>query len=51
MALDFVDKENIENLVPISPPSLESTPFMLVEDVKGLKELAAKLCSADEFAV
>ncbi|CAL0322813.1 unnamed protein product [Lupinus luteus] len=48
--LDFVDKD-VEDLVPIEPPSLESTPFKLVEEVKGLKELAAKLHSVNEFAV
>ncbi|CAJ1920171.1 unnamed protein product [Sphenostylis stenocarpa] len=49
--LDFVDKENIENLVPVKPPSVECTPFKLVEEVKGLKELATKLSSLNEFAV
>ncbi|KAE9619820.1 hypothetical protein Lal_00040436 [Lupinus albus] len=48
--LDFVDKDP-ENVVPVKPPQLESTPFMFVEDVKSLKELADKLRSADEFAV
>lgn len=48
---DFVDKGDIESLVPVMPPPLECTPFKLVEDVKGLKELAAKLSSVDEFAV
>ncbi|KAK7267021.1 hypothetical protein RIF29_19685 [Crotalaria pallida] len=48
--LDFVDK-NPGDIVPTKPPPLESTPFMLVEDVKSLKELAAKLRSVDEFAV
>ncbi|KEH23542.1 3'-5' exonuclease [Medicago truncatula] len=49
--LDFVDKNSIESLVPVKPPPLEFTPFKLVEDVKGLKELAAKLSLVDEFAV
>ncbi|KAL2320498.1 hypothetical protein Fmac_029467 [Flemingia macrophylla] len=49
--LDFVDEENLENLVPIKPSSMECTPFKLVEDVRGLKELAAKLSSVNEFAV
>jgi len=49
--LDFVDKENLENLVPVEPPSIECTPFKLVEDVKGLKEVAAMLSSVNEFAV
>ncbi|KAF1879637.1 hypothetical protein Lal_00033295 [Lupinus albus] len=48
--LDFVDKDP-GNVAPVKPPPLESTPFMLVEDVKSLKELAAKLRSANEFAV
>ncbi|KAE9599659.1 hypothetical protein Lal_00045827 [Lupinus albus] len=48
--LDFVHKD-VEDLVPMEPPSLESTPFKLVEEVKGLKELAAKLQSVNEFAV
>ncbi|KAK7286575.1 hypothetical protein RJT34_21661 [Clitoria ternatea] len=49
--LDFVDRENVENLVPEKPPSIECTPFKLVEEVKGLKEVAAKLSSVNEFAV
>ncbi|XP_061343308.1 protein RRP6-like 2 isoform X2 [Gastrolobium bilobum] len=49
--LDFVDKENIEDLVPVKPLSIECTPFKLVEEIKGLKELAAKLRSVNEFAV
>ncbi|KAK7290665.1 hypothetical protein RIF29_05244 [Crotalaria pallida] len=48
--LDFVDKD-VEDIVPVKPPSLESTPFKLVEEVKGLKELAARLGSVNEFAV
>jgi exosome complex exonuclease RRP6 len=48
--LDFVDKDP-ENVVPQKPPSLESTPFKLVEEVKDLKEMAAKLRSVNEFAV
>nr|KJB84001.1 hypothetical protein B456_013G195500 [Gossypium raimondii] len=48
--MDFVDKD-IANLEPIRPPSIESTPFKLVEEVKDLKELAAKLRNVDEFAV
>jgi exosome complex exonuclease RRP6 len=48
--LDFVDKD-IGNLDPIKPPSTESTPFKLVEEVKDLKELAAKLRGVNEFAV
>lgn len=48
--LDFVDKD-IGDVEPVKPPSLEQTPFKLVEEVKDLKELAAKLKSIDEFAV
>ncbi|KAK7380775.1 hypothetical protein VNO78_33294 [Psophocarpus tetragonolobus] len=48
--LDFVDT-NLRDLVPVKPPSIESTPFKLVEEVKDLKELAAKLRSVNEFAV
>lgn len=47
---DFVDKEP-GDVVPQKPPSIESTPFKLVEEVKDLKELAAKLRSVNEFAV
>ncbi|KAK7396130.1 hypothetical protein VNO78_16920 [Psophocarpus tetragonolobus] len=49
--LDFVDKENLENIVPVKPPAIEFTPFKLVEEVKGLKEVAAKLSTVNEFAV
>ncbi|XP_027359392.1 protein RRP6-like 2 isoform X2 [Abrus precatorius] len=48
--LDFVDT-NVGDVVPMKPPSIESTPFKLVEEVKDLKELAAKLRSVNEFAV
>ncbi|XP_048235901.1 protein RRP6-like 2 isoform X2 [Ricinus communis] len=48
--LDFVDK-SIGNAEPVSPPSLECTPFKLVKEVKDLKELAAKLRAVNEFAV
>lgn len=47
---DFVDS-NVESLEPVKPPPLESTPFKMVEEVKDLKELAAKLRSAHEIAV
>ncbi|KAF2288160.1 hypothetical protein GH714_004735 [Hevea brasiliensis] len=46
----FWDKST-GNLEPVSPLPLERTPFKLVEEVKDLKELAAKLRSVDEFAV
>jgi exosome complex exonuclease RRP6 len=48
--LDFVDK-NVSAIEPQKPPPLASTPFKMVEDVRDLKELAAKLKVADEFAV
>ncbi|KAL4326292.1 hypothetical protein GQ457_11G006270 [Hibiscus cannabinus] len=47
---DFLDKD-ISDSEPVQPPSIESTPFKLVEEVKDLKELAAKLSSVNEFAV
>lgn len=47
-ALDFVDKNVVE---PVKPPPTESTSFKLVEEVKDLKELAAKLRGVNEFAV
>lgn len=48
--LDFVDKD-IRHIEPVKPPSLESTSFNLVEEVKDLKKLAAKLRGVHEFAV
>ncbi|OMO67884.1 hypothetical protein CCACVL1_20240 [Corchorus capsularis] len=48
--MDFVDKD-IADIEPVKPPSLESTPFKLVEEVRDLKELAAKLRAVNEFAV
>ncbi|XP_047308449.1 protein RRP6-like 2 [Impatiens glandulifera] len=47
---DFVDKD-IEHVQPVKSPPIEDTPFKLVEDVKDLKLLAAKLRIANEFAV
>ncbi|KAJ0013508.1 hypothetical protein Pint_20013 [Pistacia integerrima] len=49
-AFEFVDKD-IGDVKPVKPTSLEETPFKLVEEVKDLKELAAKLRSVNEFAV
>lgn len=49
-ALDFIDKD-IGDAETVQPPSLESTPFKLVEEVRDLKELAAKLRGESEFAV
>ncbi|KAK7364714.1 hypothetical protein VNO80_13455 [Phaseolus coccineus] len=48
--LDFVDR-NPGDVVPVKPPSIDSTPFKLVEEVKDLKELAARLRSVNEFSV
>ncbi|KAA8518370.1 hypothetical protein F0562_015747 [Nyssa sinensis] len=48
--LDFVDK-NVGDVEPVKPPPIESTPFKFVEEVKDLKELAAKLRGVNEFAV
>lgn len=48
--LDFVDKIN-EDFQPVYPPSLDCTPFKLIEEVNDLKELAAKLRGVNEFAV
>ncbi|XP_039017651.1 protein RRP6-like 2 isoform X2 [Hibiscus syriacus] len=48
--MDFVDKD-IADIEPVKPPSIESTSFKLVEEVKDLKDLAAKLRSVQEFAV
>ncbi|KAK8713010.1 hypothetical protein V6N13_148238 [Hibiscus sabdariffa] len=48
--MDFVDKD-IADIEPVKPPSIESTSFKLVEEVKDLKDLAAKLRSVEEFAV
>ncbi|KAJ0015159.1 hypothetical protein Pint_20017 [Pistacia integerrima] len=47
--LDFVHKD-IGYVEPVKPTSLEETPFKLVEEVKDLKELAAKFRSVNEFA-
>lgn len=49
--MDFVDTTSIADMVPSEPLPLECTPFTLVEDIKDLKRLAAKLHSVDEFAV
>ncbi|XP_071705512.1 protein RRP6-like 2 [Rutidosis leptorrhynchoides] len=48
--MDFIDK-TVSDVEPVKPLPVESTSFNLVQDVKGLKDLAAKLRSADEFAV
>ncbi|KAJ8763149.1 hypothetical protein K2173_025534 [Erythroxylum novogranatense] len=48
--LDFVDK-NVGSVQPVPPLPTESTPFKLVQEVKDLKEVAAKLRCVNEFAV
>ncbi|XP_061372685.1 protein RRP6-like 2 [Gastrolobium bilobum] len=48
--LNFIDR-GVGDVVPLKPPSTESTPFKFVEKVKDLKELFVKLRSVDEFAV
>lgn len=48
--LDFIDR-SLEDIEIAKPLPLESTPFKLVEGVKDLKELAAKLRDVKEFAV
>ncbi|XP_057983111.1 protein RRP6-like 2 isoform X2 [Malania oleifera] len=47
---DFIDR-NIKSIEPAKPPPIESTPFKLVEEIKDLKALAAKLGAVNEFAV
>ncbi|KAF9599196.1 hypothetical protein IFM89_035655 [Coptis chinensis] len=47
---DFVDK-NVGSIEPVKSLPLEKSPFKLVEEVRELKHLAAKLRSVDEFAV
>ncbi|KAF9591239.1 hypothetical protein IFM89_003190 [Coptis chinensis] len=48
--LDFVDR-HVGDVELVKPLPIESTPFKLVEEVNDLKELAAKLCDVNEFAV
>lgn len=48
--LDFIDKPVVSK-EPVQPLSMENTPFKLVEEVRDLKEMAAKLRGVDEFAV
>lgn len=48
--LDFIDKP-VASKEPVQPLPMENTPFKLVEEVRDLKEMAAKLRSVDEFAV
>jgi len=46
----FVDR-NVPEREPVKPADLEDTQFTLVEDHKGLVELAKKLKGVTEFAV
>ncbi|PWZ37659.1 Protein RRP6-like 2 [Zea mays] len=46
----FVDR-NVPDREPVKPADLEDTPFTLVQDHKGLTELAKKLKSVTEFVV
>ncbi|KAL0300277.1 UNVERIFIED_CONTAM: protein RRP6-like 2, partial [Sesamum calycinum] len=48
--LGFVDRPD-SAVEPVKPLPIEVTPFKLVEDLKGLKQLAIKLRNVDEFAV
>ncbi|KAJ9540468.1 hypothetical protein OSB04_026974 [Centaurea solstitialis] len=48
--MDFIDK-TVSDLEPVKPPPVETTSYKLVQEVKDLKELAAKLRDANEFAV
>ncbi|KAF6175532.1 hypothetical protein GIB67_038106 [Kingdonia uniflora] len=50
LAAEFIDR-TIGATEQLKPLPLECTPFKLVEEVKELKQLAAKLCCVDEFAV
>ncbi|KAJ0699601.1 putative 3'-5' exonuclease domain, HRDC-like superfamily, ribonuclease H-like superfamily [Helianthus annuus] len=47
---DFIDK-TVSDVESVKPPPVKSTSFKLVQDVKDLKELAAKLRDANEFVV
>lgn len=46
----FIDR-NVSESEPVKPADLEDTPFTLVDDLQGLKELSKKLKSVTEFAV
>ncbi|KAG2251649.1 hypothetical protein Bca52824_081785 [Brassica carinata] len=48
--IDFVGN-SVSEMEPVKPLPLEETPFKLVQDVKDLKDLVAKLRTVDEFAV
>ncbi|XP_062083534.1 uncharacterized protein LOC133789837 [Humulus lupulus] len=49
--MNFVDKDSdILHIEPVKPTPVESTLFKFVEEVKDLKNLAAKLHAVNEFA-
>ncbi|KAJ0255042.1 Protein RRP6-like 2 [Hirschfeldia incana] len=48
--IDFVGSI-VSEVEPVKPLPLEETPFKLVQNVKELKDLAAKLRTVEEFAV
>ncbi|KAL0342142.1 UNVERIFIED_CONTAM: protein RRP6-like 2, partial [Sesamum calycinum] len=48
LGLDFVDRPD-SAVEPVKPLPIEVTPFKLVEDLKGLKQLAIKLRNVDEL--
>ncbi|CAH8362304.1 unnamed protein product [Eruca vesicaria subsp. sativa] len=48
--IDFVG-DSVSETEPVKPLPLEETPFKLVQDVKDLKDLVAKLRTVEEFAV
>ncbi|KAK1404600.1 3'-5' exonuclease domain-containing family protein [Heracleum sosnowskyi] len=48
--MDFVDK-NVSTVEPVKPLPVDFTTYTFVDSVDDLKELAAKLRCADEFAV
>ncbi|KAJ4885439.1 hypothetical protein Rs2_35532 [Raphanus sativus] len=48
--IDFVGNI-VSEMEPVKPLPLEETPFKLVQDVKDLKDLVAKLRTVEEFAV
>ncbi|KAI9093664.1 hypothetical protein K1719_027113 [Acacia pycnantha] len=49
-ASDFFHKE-CRDIEPMKPPSIDCTPFKIVEELEDLKELASKLRDVQEFAV
>lgn len=48
--VDFIDR-SMADVELVKPPPTECTPFKFVEEVRDLKELAAKLRGENEFAV